>query len=184
MLTAPLNLPKWLEENGHLLKPPVNNFCIHRGGFTVMVVGGPNERTDYHINQTPEWFYQYKGKMTLKVVDDGAFKDITINEGDMFLLPGKCLLLMSSELVLTVANVPHNPVRYADTVGIVVEQDRPEESQDSMRWYCPNCKEVVHQTSFHLVDLGTQIKQGILDFESNAENRTCKKCGTVVSARG
>ncbi|ODQ66980.1 3-hydroxyanthranilate 3,4-dioxygenase [Nadsonia fulvescens var. elongata DSM 6958] len=170
MLAEPLNLPKWIQENNHLLQPPVNNYCIQRGGFTVMVVGGPNARTDYHINQTPEWFHQIKGSMTLKVVDDGLFKDITINEGDTLLLP---------------PNVPHNPVRYADTIGVVVEQDRPDGLLDSLRWYCPNpeCRQIVHQASFQLVDLGTQIKDAILDFDQDRTKRTCNACGTVATSK-
>jgi 3-hydroxyanthranilate 3,4-dioxygenase len=52
-LGPPLNLPLWISNNSHLLRPPVNNFCLYDGGdFTVMAVGGPNERNDYHVNET------------------------------------------------------------------------------------------------------------------------------------
>ncbi|TPX18462.1 uncharacterized protein E0L32_011647 [Thyridium curvatum] len=165
MLAPPVNIPKWLEENGHLLQPPINNYCIYNEDVSVMIVGGPNARTDYHVNQTPEWFYQHKGAMLLKVIDDGEFRDIVIREGDMFLLPG---------------NTPHNPVRFANTVGIVLEQRRPDGSLDRMRWYCQNCKNLVHEAAFHCTDLGTQIKSAVEDFKSDNDLRTCKKCGELV----
>jgi 3-hydroxyanthranilate 3,4-dioxygenase len=131
-----------------------------------MLVGGPNARTDYHINSTPEWFYQYKGSMLLKVVDpaDNSFRDIHIHEGDMFLLP---------------PDTPHNPVRFADTVGVVLELKRPEGSVDRLRWYCQGCGEKVHEKSFHCTDLGTQIKEAVNAFNEDMEARTCKNCGTL-----
>ncbi|KYK56820.1 3-hydroxyanthranilic acid dioxygenase [Drechmeria coniospora] len=168
MLAPPLNVPKWLEENGHLLQPPINNYCVYKEGMTVMIVGGPNARTDYHVNETPEWFYQHRGAMLLKVVDDGdVFRDIVIPEGGMFLLPAK---------------TPHNPVRFADTVGIVVELPRPAGSLDRMRWYCGVCKGsvVVHEAAFHCTDLGTQIKAAVEAFRADDAKRTCPECGELA----
>ncbi|KAI5847201.1 3-hydroxyanthranilic acid dioxygenase [Morchella snyderi] len=166
-LSQPLNIPKWLKENSHLLQPPINNYCVYDEHMTVMIVGGPNARNDYHINETPEWFYQYKGSMLLKVVDEGSeFKDIVIDEGEMFLLP---------------PNTPHNPVRFANTVGIVIEQKRPAESLDRLRWYCPSCNEVVHEAAFHCTDLGTQIKEAVNKFKDSEGLRTCGKCGSIAA---
>lgn len=171
----------------------MNNYCVYNDGFTTMacsapcslsrfscprpssanaalhpqIVGGPNARTDYHINETPEWFYQYKGALLLKVVDDGAFRDIVVREGDMFLLP---------------ANTPHNPVRFANTVGLVLEQRRPPDSLDRMRWYCHACGEIVHEAAFHCTDLGTQIKAAIEAFMASEDTRRCKACGELANS--
>ncbi|ORZ02443.1 3-hydroxyanthranilic acid dioxygenase [Syncephalastrum racemosum] len=165
MLLPPINFNKWLEENGHLLQPPVNNFLLHKGkDTTVMVVGGPNRRTDYHINETEEWFYQVKGDLVIKVVDEGEFKDWHVREGEMFLLP-PC--------------VPHNPVRFANTIGIVVERVRLPHHTDALRWYCSECQEIVYEERFHCTDLGTQLKPIIERFEQSVDLRTCKQCGTL-----
>lgn len=67
--------------------------------------------------------------MLLRVVDDGVFRDIEIGEREMFLLPGApTILLWCFILNPPIANTPHNPVRFADTVGIVIERVRPHSS--------------------------------------------------------
>ncbi|KAI8098755.1 3-hydroxyanthranilic acid dioxygenase [Halteromyces radiatus] len=171
MLAPPLNFTKWLAENEDKLQPPINNYLLFRGKDTIiMVVGGPNRRSDYHVNETEEWFYQVKGQLLIKVVDDGEFKDIYVNEGDMFLLP---------------ANVPHNPVRFANSMGLVVERERLPHHIDRLRWYCeePSCRKIIYEEAFHCTDLGSQLKPIVERFATTEELRTCKSCGHISASK-
>src|SRR6516164_2217248 len=102
----PFNLKTWIDENRQLLQPPVGNACIWNSGFLVMVVGGPNQRSDYHVNPGEELFYQVEGDIVLRVIEDGRPRDVPIRQGELFLLP---------------AGIPHSPQRPAATVGLVVE---------------------------------------------------------------
>ena len=163
-LSAPFNLRSWIDEHRHLLQPPVGNAMIRNGDFMVMVVGGPNQRTDFHVNPGEELFYQLEGDIVLRVREDGQPRDIPIRQGELFVLP---------------PNVPHSPQRPANTVGLVIEQRRPETANDHLRWFCKKCGAVVHDAEFHLVDLGKQLKPIIEQFRTNEKLRTCKECGTV-----
>ena len=71
-LAPAFNLQAWIDEHRHLLKPPVGNKCIVDDDFIVMIVGGPNARTDYHVDVGAELFYQLEGEMVLRVQEDGA----------------------------------------------------------------------------------------------------------------
>jgi len=86
-LLSPLNLHTWIEKHRHLLKPPVGNKCIVDGDFIIMIVGGPNSRTDYHYDEGPEFFYQIEGEIVIKVQDNGVARDIPIRAGELFYLP-------------------------------------------------------------------------------------------------
>ena len=78
----PFSFKTWIDENRHLLKPPVGNQCVYKEAddFIVMVVGGPNSRKDYHYNETEEFFYMLEGDMVLKIIDDGKKVDVPNRE--------------------------------------------------------------------------------------------------------
>ncbi|MCI5082749.1 MAG: 3-hydroxyanthranilate 3,4-dioxygenase [Saprospiraceae bacterium] len=166
MLYPKFNFKNWIEENRHLLKPPVGNKCVWQDGeFIVMVVGGPNARKDYHLNKTPEFFYQVEGNITLKLMQDGKPMDVHINEGDIYLLP---------------PNVPHSPQRGANTVGLVIEQKRPEDMEDGMVWFCENCNHELYRESFKVKNIETDMPKIFDRFFSNDELLTCDNCGTKM----
>jgi 3-hydroxyanthranilate 3,4-dioxygenase len=135
------------------------------GGFIVQVVGGPNSRTDYHLDEGPELFYQVEGEMMLKTVQDGQFVDIPIREGEIFLLPPR---------------VPHSPQRFANTVGVVVERPRAPHELDGFMWFCPSCANKLHEEYLHVADIVKDLPPVFDRFYSSIDARTCKRCGTVM----
>ncbi|NNE96378.1 MAG: 3-hydroxyanthranilate 3,4-dioxygenase [Acidimicrobiales bacterium] len=164
----PFNLDEWLEENADSLKPPVNNKQIWEDSeMIVTVVGGGNERTDFHDDPLPEFFYQLRGNMNLRIQDEPGkpARDMPIREGDVFLLP---------------PHVRHSPQRpEADSIGLVIEFARPEGAVDGFEWFCPNCHELVHRGEVQLTSIVRDLPVMFEAFYSSEEARTCPNCGTL-----
>ncbi len=164
MSYQPFNFKKWIDENRHLLKPPVGNKVVWKDReFIVMAVGGPNARTDFHVNSGEEFFYQIEGNMTLKIITpEEKMHDIRINEGDIYLLP---------------ANTPHSPQREANTVGLVIERKRRENEKDGLQWYCEKCGTKLYEEFFTLTNIETQFPE-VFERYYNSPQTKCK-CGHV-----
>jgi 3-hydroxyanthranilate 3,4-dioxygenase len=166
-ITKPFNFKKWIDDNRHLLKPPVGNQQVYKGNddFIVMVVGGPNSRKDYHYNEGEEFYYQLEGDIVLKIIENDKPVDIPIKEGDVFLLPPR---------------TPHSPQRPANTVGLVMELYRHQGEEDGCMWFCEKCGNKLYEEFFPLTDIVIQLPIVMNKFYSNLDLRTCKVCGTVM----
>jgi len=78
-MLKPFNLKQWIDNNQDALKPPVCNKAIFMDkDFIVMVVGGPNQRKDFHYNEGAEIFYQIKGQLQLKIKQNETIEVIEI----------------------------------------------------------------------------------------------------------
>jgi 3-hydroxyanthranilate 3,4-dioxygenase len=130
-----------------------------------MVVGGPNSRKDFHYNESEELFYQVEGDITVRIQEDGKIVDIPVKEGEIFLLP---------------ARTPHSPQRGPNTVGLVIEKVRVGNETDGFLWFCENCHEKLYEEYFPVTDIVSQLPPVMERFYSDKNNRTCKKCGTVM----
>ena len=171
----PFSLLSWIAENRHLLQPPVGNKVIWQNqDFICMVVGGPNSRTDYHVEEGPEFFYQLEGEMVLRIREASPnhkhtfARDIPIKAGEISLLPPK---------------VPHSPQRAAASIGLVIERKRLAHELDALEWYCPNCGNKIYQEQFALGNIETQFKAVFERFDADITRRTCNECGCVHEKR-
>ncbi len=164
----PFNFHQWIEENRDKLKPPVGNKNLYPAGkdFIVMVVGGPNARKDYHYNETEELFYQLEGDIVVRIQEDGKAVDIPIREGEMFLLPPR---------------VPHSPMRFKGSVGLVIERVRKGTGlKDGLLWFCDRCNHKLHETYFPLEDIEKDFLPRFQEFYHSEELRTCDNCSHVM----
>jgi 3-hydroxyanthranilate 3,4-dioxygenase len=169
MLRPPFNFKKWIDENRHDLKPPVGNKKVYEDGdFIIMAVGGPNSRKDYHDDPGEEFFFQIEGSMVLRVMENGAPRDIPINAGEMFLLP---------------PHVHHSPQRMENSVGLVVERKRRADELDKFLWYCDKCHAKLHEVSVTLKDIVKDLPPLFNAFWDNEAVRTCKACGHITQKK-
>jgi len=102
------NFQAWIDENKDKFKPPVGNAQVWEDGeMMVTVVGGPNQRRDYHDDPTEEFFYQLKGNISVRIMEKPGQPpvEIPIKEGEVFLLP---------------KHTRHSPQRVAGSIGVVV----------------------------------------------------------------
>jgi len=165
-MLPPINFKNWINEHRHLLKPPVGNQVVYEDTeFIIMVVGGPNTRKDYHIDEGEEFFYQLEGAMILRIIDNGKPKDIKIDEGEIFLLPPR---------------IPHSPQRFENTVGLVVERKRREGELDAFQWYCDGCHKLLYEKYLPLTNIVTQLPPIFENFWNDDNARTCNHCNAYL----
>lgn len=166
---VPFDFMGWIERHRHLLKPPVGNkLLFEEAGMVVMVVGGPNQRVDFHDDPVQEFFYQLEGDMVLKVAEGGQIYDIPIREGEVFLLP---------------PHVRHSPQRpVPGSVGLVVEAPRHSRMKDGFEWFCFACGACVHRVDVEVTNIVTDLPPLFDAFYNDEAARTCA-CGAVHPGR-
>jgi len=167
----PIQFGNWLDRNAERFKPPVGNQQIWPDSDLICtVVGGPNQRTDFHDDPYEEYFHQFRGNAHLLIWDRGQFERIDLAEGDVFLLP---------------AHVRHSPQRpEAGSLCTVIERSRPQGVMDAFEWYCANCATLVHRAEVQLLSIVDDLPKayrGFYDLDDTA--RRCPSCGTVHPGR-
>ncbi|RSM43162.1 3-hydroxyanthranilate 3,4-dioxygenase [Amycolatopsis balhimycina DSM 5908] len=161
------SLQAWLDLNRTNMLLPITNQTIYKGNdtFIVMAVGGPNNRKDFHYNESEELFIQLSGDIEVGLYIDGKITIQEVKEGEMFLVP---------------ARQPHQPRRPANTMGIVIEKHRVPTERDGFLYFCNACNAKLFEQYFVLEDIIKQLPLVQRAFYNSLENRTCSACRHVT----
>lgn len=168
---SPLNFQRWLDDHAERLRPPVGNQQVWQDAdLIVTVVGGPNERSDFHDDPLEEFFYQFKGNAYLLLWDRGRYERVDLKEGDMFLLPPHTL---------------HSPQRpEGDSRCLVIERQRPVGEIDAFQWSCARCGHVVQRYELQLQSIVSDLPPTYERFYATTdEERRCAQCGEIHPGR-
>lgn len=163
---APFNLERWLADHAALLRPPVNNKLVfENAGMVVQVIGGPNQRVDFHDDPVEEFFYQLKGDMVLKIAGPEGISDVPIREGEVLLIP---------------PHTRHSPQRpVPGSLGLVVESARRPGDIDGFEWFCFGCGALVHRVEARVANIVTDLPPLFAAFYADRAARTCRACGAI-----
>ena len=162
----PFNFQAWIDANAHLLKPPVGNRLVFEdAGMVVQVVGGPNQRVDFHDDPVEEFFYQLKGDMVLKLHEGGQIHDVPIRQGEVFLIP---------------PHMRHSPQRpMPSSIGLVVESARAPGAKDAFEWFCFGCGARVHRIELVVTNIVKDLPPLYEAFYNSVTLRTCRHCEAI-----
>lgn len=167
----PIDLEKWIDQHRQSLQPPVGNAQIWPDtDFIVTVVGGPNQRCDFHDDPCEEFFYQLKGDAYLLIENAGVLERLELRQGAIFLLP---------------PHVRHSPQRpEPGSLGLVIERRRPAGMRDAFEWYCAVCGSLVHRAECQLQSIVEDLPKIFASFHStDGEIRRCRRCGVIHPGR-
>ncbi len=167
----PKNLMDWVDANRARLAPPVCNAAVFEdGNYIINMVGGGNQRTDFHDNATEEFFYQLRGQASLIIWDRDKFERIVLNAGDIFLQP---------------PHLVHSPQR-PDPEGLclLIELPRPLGKLDALQWHCAHCATRIWRAEKQLESLVDDLPKIYQQFYAlGDEERVCPNCGTQHPGR-
>jgi 3-hydroxyanthranilate 3,4-dioxygenase len=163
-ISAPFDLMKWIEDRRETMRPSAALW--QDGDLILQVIGGPSSRSDYHVDAYEEVFYQLKGDVVIRVIEDGKRRDILLREGEIFLLPPL---------------VPHSPQRPVGSLGLVFERSRDKGVMDAFEWFCDACDTKIFRREVPLKNIVDDLPVVFAEFNGDPKLRTCPACGKIAN---